>query len=180
MSQVVTISGSPSISSRLSGVLDFVHSRLEQHNVQVGWTNVRDLPAEDLLYARVDSPSIVALNRQIEQADAVIVASPVYKASYTGLLKACLDLLPQKSLENKVVFPMLIGGTMSHFLALDTALKPVLVALGAENILRGVFVLEKDVEQTPDGDFHIHPDIRSRLTDAVNGMVEKVNRLSPV
>jgi FMN reductase len=91
---VVTISGSPSISSRLSGVLDFVHSRLEQHNVQVGWTNVRDLPAEDLLYARVDSPSIVALNRQIEQADAVIVASPVYKASYTGLLKACLDLLP--------------------------------------------------------------------------------------
>ncbi|MDQ0896682.1 NAD(P)H-dependent oxidoreductase [Paenibacillus sp. V4I7] len=62
------------------------------------------------------------------------------EASYTGVLKAFLDLLPQKGLECKVVLPLAVGGTISHLLAIDYALKPVLSALGARNILQGVYV----------------------------------------
>jgi FMN reductase len=57
--------------------------------------NVSDLPAEDLISAHFD-PAIQQANELVEKADAIIVASPVYKASYTGVFKTYLDLLPQK------------------------------------------------------------------------------------
>ncbi|MCH1932822.1 NAD(P)H-dependent oxidoreductase, partial [Shewanella sp. A25] len=85
--------------------------------------------------AKYNSEAILATNKKVEEADAVIVASQVYKASFTGILKTYLDLLPQKGLENKIVLPLMLGGTISHLLAIDYSLKPVLASLGAENII---------------------------------------------
>ncbi|GIM45175.1 FMN reductase (NADPH) [Collibacillus ludicampi] len=175
MENIVTLSGSPSLSSRLSHVLEFVHDRLAENGFQADWIRVRDLPPEDLIYARYDSPAIEQANALISKASAVIVASPVYKASYTGVLKTFLDLIPQGGLRNKIVLPLLIGGTSAHLLAIEYALKPVLSTLGARTILQGVYVLESQVQR--DGDkAELHEDIQVRLEDAIHELTEALSK----
>ncbi len=73
--------------------------------------------AQDLLYARFDSPSLKTFTEQLQQADGLIVATPVYKAAYSGALKTLLDLLPERALQGKVVLPLATGGTVAHLLA---------------------------------------------------------------
>jgi FMN reductase len=141
----------------------------------VDWIKVRDIPAEDLLYAKFDSEAIVSANALVAAADAVFVATPVYKASYTGVLKAFLDLLPQKGLERKIVLPLAVGGTLSHLLAIDYALKPVLSALGAQNILQGVYVLDKQVTWGDQGQAILDDEISTRLHESVSQFIQEIN-----
>ncbi|MFY2980449.1 NAD(P)H-dependent oxidoreductase, partial [Klebsiella pneumoniae] len=85
-------------------------------------------------YARFDNPALHTLNEQLAGADGLIIATPVYKASFSGALKTLLDLLPERALEGKIVLPLATGGTIAHMLAVDYALKPVLNALKAQEI----------------------------------------------
>ena len=67
----------------------------------------------------------------VTSASVLILATPVCKASYTGLLKSFLDLLPAGSLSGAVVVPVTISGSAAHRLLADIALRPVLAELGA-------------------------------------------------
>ncbi|WNR43573.1 NADPH-dependent FMN reductase [Paenibacillus roseipurpureus] len=175
MAKVVIISGSPTPTSRIHGVIDIAKDQLQQAGLEVEWIKVRDIPAEDLLYAKFDSEAIVKANQQVAAADAVFVATPVYKASYTGVLKAFLDLLPQKGLQRKIVLPLAVGGTLSHLLAIDYALKPVLSALGAQNILQGVYVLDKQVTWGDQGQAILDDEISARLEESVSEFIQEIN-----
>jgi FMN reductase len=75
----------------------------------------------------------------------VVVATPVYKAAYSGILKAFLDLLPQFGLTNKLVLPLATGGSQSHMLALDYALRPVLSSLNPKHVLPSIYATEAQV-----------------------------------
>lgn len=165
MAKVVIISGSPNSKSRLHGILLQAEAWLADHSVQR--VDVRDLPAEDLVHTKFDSKEIIEATKAVEQADAVIVATPVYKASYTGVLKLFLDLLPQKGLVGKVVLPVAIGGTIAHLLSIDYALKPVLSALGATNQLQGVYVVDEQVRRYEDGSFEIDEAVHQRLKESI-------------
>ena len=98
MSNIVIISGSPSQPSRSSAISAYLEKNLINEGKQVSTITVRDLPAEDLLFANFNSQEIKAAQSLVEQAQAVIVVSPVYKASYPGVLKAFFDLIPEKGL----------------------------------------------------------------------------------
>lgn len=163
MSFVVTLTGSPSQSSRTLQLNDHVRKLLERDGFEVAALSVRELPAEDLLFANTDSPRLKEAFALIARADAVVVATPVYKAAYTGVLKAFLDLLPQGALANKVILPLAVGGTLAHALALDYALRPVLSTLGAQHVTSGLFLLDKQLERTPPGSLQIDPDAQHRL-----------------
>lgn len=102
--------------------------------------NVRELPAASLVTAELGDPDIAAGIAEVVAADALVVASPVYKASYSGLLKTFVDLLPTNCLAGTPVLPFVTGGSVGHVLALDQGLKPLLAALGATTIARGRFV----------------------------------------
>jgi FMN reductase len=78
--------------------------------------------------------------------DVLLVASPTYKATYSGLLKAFLDRLATGSLAGKTAVPVLLGGAPNHQLAVDVHFTPLLLELGAVVPVRGLFVLESDVE----------------------------------
>jgi FMN reductase len=151
--QVVILTGSPSASSRTAALARHVGVLLaaECHHVQL--VNIRDLPADALLAGDVSEPVIASVVQQLLDADGVVIASPVYKAAYSGVLKAFLDLLPRDALAGKVVLPLLTGGSTAHVLALDYALRPVLSALGADHVLPGRFVLDLDLELL-DGRLH--------------------------
>jgi len=79
-------------------------------------------------------------------ADVLVVASPTYKATYSGLLKAFLDRLATGSLAGKTAVPVLLGGAPNHQLAVDVHFTPLLLELGAAVPVRGLFVLESEVE----------------------------------
>jgi FMN reductase len=83
---------------------------------------------------------------QVQGASAVIMASPTYKASYTGLLKVFLDQFGAGSLAGTVAFPLMLGGAWVHALAPEVFLKPVLVELGASCPVSGLFLLDTDYE----------------------------------
>lgn len=178
MSSIVIISGSPNGASRLNGMIQFVQKQLETRNFKISTVTVVTLPAEDLIHSRFGSPAIVEANKLIEQADAVIIASPVYKASYTGVLKAYLDLLPQKGLEGKLVAPLFVGGTMAHLLTIDYALKPVLASMGARHFVRGVYAVDTQVNRIQDGHgdtaFELDAELTERLSAAVEELVAEL------
>ena len=71
-----------------------------------------------------------------------VVASPTYKASYTGLLKSFLDWFSTTDLVGVTVVPVMVGAGPQHTLAVEVHLRPLLVELGASLPTRGLFVTE--------------------------------------
>ncbi|MFD0589777.1 NADPH-dependent FMN reductase [Paenibacillus sp. GCM10027627] len=175
---IVIISGSPNATSRLNGIIDYVRGSLEKQGYPSRTITVVALPAEDLVHSRFGSPDIVAANKEVEEASAVIIASPVYKASYTGVLKSYIDLLPQTGLEGKLVLPLFIGGTLAHLLAIDYSLKPVLSSMGARHFIKGVYATDNQVTRIQDGSletkFDIHEELLERLEASVQQLIEEL------
>ena len=150
MSSILVLSGSPTAASRTAALADHIADRLRADGHQVRTVRARDLPARALLTGDTTDPVIARLVADLDSVDGVVVASPVYKAAYTGLLKAVLDLLPQFALAGKVVLPVVTGGTPAHVLAIDYALRPVLSSLGAHHIMQGWFVLDRHISDGPE------------------------------
>jgi FMN reductase len=90
--------------------------------------------------------AVKAAVESVQRAQLVIVASPTYKATYTGLLKLFLDQFPANGLTGVVAVPLMLGGAMTHALAPEVFLKPVLVELGATCPTRALFLLETDFD----------------------------------
>jgi FMN reductase len=167
MSRVVTVSGSPNAGSRTALVTEQVAATLTAQGFSVETINVRDLPAADLLGGRSDSAAVQRALRLVDEARGVVFATPVYKAAYSGVLKTFIDLLPQFGLAGKVVLPLATGGSLAHVLAIDYALRPVLVSLGAGLVVGGLFVLDRLIERAATGtSVVLDPEIGARL-DAV-------------
>lgn len=145
MATILTVSASPSVRSKTARTRHLIDGHLTAAGHTVHPLDVRDLPPAALLAADTGHPAIAAAIDLFEQADGVVVATPVYKASYSGLLKTLLDLLPQRALADKVVLPLATGGSLAHVLVLDYALRPVLTALGSSEIVQGYFLLDQFV-----------------------------------
>ena len=143
---IVALAGSPSANSRSTALLRHVLARFPEATPR-GEIVLRDLPAAALVRADFDEPAIRRAREQVAAARLVVIATPIYKAAYSGLLKAFLDLLPQDALRGKTVLALGTGGSAAHLLALDYALKPVLAALGARHILDTVYAV--DAQFTP-------------------------------
>jgi len=168
---VLLIAGSPSDRSRTAALLEAAGQRLEARGVLVDRLRVRDLSPQALLLADFGHPSISQATGQVAAADVVIVATPVYKAAYSGVLKVFLDLLPQDGFKGKVVLPLATGGSPHHMLALDYSLRPVLQSLGAKHILPGIYATDSQVTVNESGSYQVSADIGQRLDDAVNTLV---------
>jgi len=164
--RVITLAGSPRFPSRSTALLTVCQHALEQRGVEVIPWNLHNFHPEDLLYARFDSPALLAFKEDLEKADGLIVSTPVYKASFAGALKTLLDLLPERALEHKVVLPLATGGTVAHLLAVDYALKPVLNALKAQEVLHGVFADDSQIAHY-DRQPELAPGLAVRLEESV-------------
>lgn len=165
--RVITLAGSPRYPSRSSALLEYAREKLNDVDVEVYHWHLQNFAPEDLLYARFDSPALLTLTEQLAKADGLIVATPVYKASFSGALKTLLDLLPERALEGKVVLPLATGGTVAHMLAVDYALKPVLSALKAQEILHGVFADDSQIQ-----DYQHKPQFSPNLEKRLDGALE--------
>lgn len=176
---VLLIAGSPSAPSRSTALLDAVGERLARRGARIERINTRDLPAQALLLAEWAHPAIAHAMAQVAQARVVVVATPVYKAAYSGVLKVFLDLLSQSALKGKTVLPLATGGSPHHMLALDYALRPVLQALSARHILPGIYATDAQITLTPGGAYRVHDDLAHRLDDAADVLAAEGLKLPP-
>ena len=87
---------------------------------------------------RFPDAEIDALLDRVASADVLIVASPTYKATYTGLLKAFLDRYGANGLAGVTAVPLLTIGGPGHALAVEHGLRPLLVELRASTPTRGI------------------------------------------
>jgi len=87
------------------------------------------------------------LGAEVAAADLAVFASPTYKASYTGMLKAFLDRYGSNGLAGTVAVPLMTGGWPGHLLAVEVHLRPVLVELGAVVPSRGVYITEPEFSE---------------------------------
>ncbi len=170
---IVAISGSPAARSRSTALLQLALMRLESEGVAQHTVHARELPPAALLAADTQAPQIRAALEAIEAAQLVIVATPIYKAAYSGLLKTFLDLLPQDALRGKTVLPLATGGSAAHLLALDYTLKPVLMALGARHILDGVFATDAQLQPHETGGYVPDAPLLQRLDRALQGLEDR-------
>ena len=137
---------------------------------------VRDLDAQALLHAQFQHPEVVDAAARVERAQVLVIATPVYKAAYSGALKIWLDLLPQTALKGKTVLPLATGGSPHHMLALDYALRPVLQSLGAKHILPGIYATDVQVQLQADGSADITPELQQRVDDAIHLLLTETLR----
>lgn len=152
MSTILSLLGSPSARSRSGALLAQLEARLAaalDDGHAVTRLALRELPADALLRGDAGQRDVAAAVAALQQAQLVLVATPIYKAAYSGLLKTFLDLLPPDALRGKTVVPLATGGSAAHLLALEYALKPVLAALGARDIRDAIYAT--DAQLPPDG-----------------------------
>lgn len=105
-----------------------------------------DLPPLGRRAVREDSPEAAAL-RRFCSADAVVLASPVYRATYSGVLKDFLDHVPADGLLGRPVGVVAMGESAEHCLGVDTALRGVLAWFGALAMPTSVYLWRKDFDR---------------------------------
>jgi FMN reductase len=96
------------------------------------------------------SEEMAALNARVAESDLAVFASPTYKATYTGLLKAFLDRYPANGLSGVTAIPVLTGADQTHSMGPTVNLAPLLVELGAVVPGRGFYFVAGQMDQVAD------------------------------
>ena len=121
-------------------------ARSRHSDVPVDILNLADTPVEICdgrpldAYGQATRQAVA----RIAAAGAVLIAAPVYRASFPGVLKNLLDITPVEALQNKPVAIVAMGGSPHHYLAIDAQLRQVLAWFGALVAPTGVYLTGGD------------------------------------
>lgn len=143
--QAVGISGSPAATSKSRALVEYALAQLEAGGAQTRLVDLARLPADALL-GRGSAPEVTAALDAVTAARVVIAGTPVYRATYSGLLKVFFDLLPQDSLVGKIGLAVVTGHGSAHSLAVDHGLRPLFASLGATVVPSGVYGTSEQFE----------------------------------
>ncbi len=145
--RVVAVSGglqSPSKSAALTEhILGLIADEIssEQHMVELG--QLAPLLAGAIWRSQL--PEVVERKLTVvEQADILVVATPVYRGSYTGLFKHFFDFIHQDALIDKPVLLAATGGSERHALVIEHQLRPLFSFFQARTLPLGIYATDKD------------------------------------
>jgi FMN reductase len=146
MSQLVVVSGNPRPGSRTSALAVAVGSAVasalgapEPVVIEVGALGAGLLTPAD--------PATEAALAAIRGAGLLVVATPTYKGSYTGVLKVLLDHLPAQALAGKRAVPVVTAGVAPQAAAAEALLRQLLTELGA-TVEAGLPVVEAELPES--------------------------------
>lgn len=120
--------GNPKPHSRTRQVAEALSAHLFSEQVETTTIDLADHTAELFDWP---SDTMQELSQAVSDSDVVIVATPTYKGSYTGLLKAFLDRYPANGLAGVVAIPIFTGADQTHSMGPNVNLVPLLLELGA-------------------------------------------------
>src|SRR5437764_15286146 len=132
----VGISGSPSATSKSRVLVEHALAQLEARGAATRLIDVATLPGDALL-GRGSAAQVADALARVAVARIVVAGTPVYRATYSGLLKVFFDLLPQDGLVGKVGVPIVTGHGVAHSLAVDHGLRPLFASVGATVVAHG-------------------------------------------
>lgn len=172
--RITILLGSPHAKSRSTALAKEVVRQLPG-NYTFDYIALADIDANALLHADFRHADIQALISRVTSADALILTSPVYKASISGGLKALIDVLPENSLKGKTILPLVSGGSVAHLLAIDHALHPIITSLKAERYIPAVFAADADVPKNAEGEYRIESaELSARLQQAAAALQQSL------
>lgn len=145
MLRISIVVGNPKPKSRTGAIAEMLVARLFP-------AASRDQRLIDLADHAADlfawpSDAMAELNKSVAESDLVVFASPTYKASYTGLIKAFLDRYPANGLKNVVAIALMTGAGPGHAMAPTVNLVPLLMELGAVVPVRGLYFNMEKIEE---------------------------------
>lgn len=152
--QLVVVAGNPKAGSRtltaaaaLAGAFEQTLSARSDDGRPVTLGPQIDLAAlaPGLLAPWSLSPEATAAVATVRSAGLLVLGTPTYKGSYTGILKLLLDVIPAGGLDGVVVVPVTVAGGPEHRTLADTALRPILSELGATVPIPSLLLQESDL-----------------------------------
>lgn len=142
---VAVVIGNPKPASRTRKIAELlVDKLLEPGTYQSQVIDLADHTDEIFAWP---SETMGALNALVADSDLAIFASPTYKATYTGLLKAFLDRYPANGLAGVTAIPVHTGADFTHAMGPTFTLSPLLVELGATVPGRGFYLSLSQLER---------------------------------
>ena len=145
---VVVVVGNPKPASRSRRAAEMVAERL----TGAAPATVVELAELGPALLGWGDPAVEAAKRAVAGADLVVFASPIYKATYTGLLKLFLDQFAAGELHGTTAVALMLGGSPYHALAGELTLKPVLSEIGCSCPTPALFLLDSAWEAGPELD----------------------------
>ncbi|MEV6342517.1 NAD(P)H-dependent oxidoreductase [Actinoplanes sp. NPDC051851] len=147
MTAIVVVSGNPRAGSRTSALAIAVGEAIADRLGSPAPTviEVGDLGAGLLTPGDTAAKAAVAA---LTEANLLVVATPTYKGSYTGVLKVLLDQLPAQALSGKLAVPVVTAGVAPQAAAAESLLRQLLVELGAIAVRPGLPLVEADLPET--------------------------------
>ena len=132
------------LATAIAAVAEMARSRHTDLGVDI--LNLAETPVEICDGRPLDAYGQATRNAvaRIVGAGAVLIAAPVYRASFPGVLKNLLDITPVEALQNKPVGIVAMGGSPHHYLAVDAQLRQVLAWFGALVAPTGVYLTGND------------------------------------
>ena len=164
---VIAISGSPSPNSKTALAAQYTLNLVAGPGIETQHLRLNTLNPEALLRGDMNNAGLAEMVELFNGAHGVIVATPIFKSSLSGLLKSFLDILPQFGLAGKVVLPMATGGSLAHVLALDYGLRPIMHSMAARHVVQGHFLHEPDLHVS-DGELTISAVAEAPLLEAIS------------
>ena len=134
----VGISGSPSARSKSRTLLERTLAALAERGASTTLIDLASLPADSLLGRRRTGEVDAAL-AAVAEASIVAASTPVYRATYSGLLKVFFDLFQVNALAGKTGLAIATGGSPAHELVIDHGLRPLFASVGAITIATGIY-----------------------------------------
>ena len=139
------ISGSPSPTSRSRLLVQRALERMAANGAATRLLDLGELPAEALL-GRAPHPDVQGALDELAAAHLLVVGTPIYRATYSGLLKVFFDLLPSEALRGTVALPIATGGGPGHLLMIDHGIRPLIASLGGLTTAAAVYATPADFD----------------------------------
>jgi FMN reductase len=144
MPDVVVVSGHPRPGSRTLRLARAVGERFAERRGNAGFVTVDVAELGPALLAPGDGVTGAAL-ADIQDAVLLVVATPTYRGSYTGVLKTLLDHLPANALAGVVAVPVVTAGVQPQADAAEAFLARLLSELGADVVDFGLTAIESEL-----------------------------------
>lgn len=145
---ILVVVGNPQAPSRTSAVATAVGERLA---AQVGGSaRVLELASLGPALLSWGDPAVDAARADVARVRGLVVASPTYKATYTGLTKLFLDRFDAGELAGLPTVALMTGGSPAHSLAVSVHLNPVLTEIGASCPANGLYVCGPAIDEPTD------------------------------
>jgi FMN reductase len=148
MTSIVVVSAGLSVPSSTRLLADRLAAATTRalDGADVTHVELRELAHEltDHLLTGFPGPHLARALDAVRRADGLIVVTPVFSASYSGLFKTFFDVLETGVLDGKPVLVAATAGTARHSLVLEHALRPLFAYLHAVVVPTGVFAATDD------------------------------------